>query len=247
MNELGITLVWSIVQITIVAGAAVVLSWFVSRRGGGIGTTLPAFPLHLILILTLLAFCPLPGWWVWSDGRDPLDLSASEPPATPVAAARATTEPTALGQSVESEPPPADGTHGAAWSFALARLVWDGLIQSPDSGSTRGWHWPALVAGVILTGTAYSVLRLMMGLWSVRECRRRSGRVEDAALLRLLGSFRSAMGCTRPVELRECPGLASPATVGWRHPVVLLPEDWPFLWNRQLSSFSPRPRSISMA
>src|SRR5262249_7867490 len=42
-------------------------------------------------------------------------------------------------------------------------------------------------------------------------------------LAELLGT---AMGCPRRVEVRECPDLASPATVGWLRPVVLLPADW---------------------
>ena len=34
------------------------------------------------------------------------------------------------------------------------------------------------------------------------------------------------MGCRRCVELREVSDLTTPATAGWRHPVVLLPDDW---------------------
>ncbi len=34
------------------------------------------------------------------------------------------------------------------------------------------------------------------------------------------------MGCRRGVDLRECPGVVSPAVVGWLRPVVLLPADW---------------------
>ena len=45
----------------------------------------------------------------------------------------------------------------------------------------------------------------------------------------MIGAARRAPGrdgCRRPVELREVPDLTTPATAGWRRPVVLLPDDW---------------------
>ena len=45
-------------------------------------------------------------------------------------------------------------------------------------------------------------------------------------MIGLLDELRGAMGCRRPVELREVPDLTSPATAGWRRPVILLPDDW---------------------
>src|SRR5207253_2951668 len=36
----------------------------------------------------------------------------------------------------------------------------------------------------------------------------------------------AALELRRPVELRELPDLGTPATVGWRNPLVLLPRDW---------------------
>ena len=42
----------------------------------------------------------------------------------------------------------------------------------------------------------------------------------------LLDELQSAMGCRRPVALREVPDLTTPATAGRRRPVVLLPDDW---------------------
>ena len=35
-----------------------------------------------------------------------------------------------------------------------------------------------------------------------------------------------AMGCLRRIEIREVPELTAPATAGWWHPVILLPDDW---------------------
>ena len=45
-------------------------------------------------------------------------------------------------------------------------------------------------------------------------------------MIGLLDELRRAMGCRRRVELREVSDLTTPATAGWRRPVVLLPDDW---------------------
>ena len=34
------------------------------------------------------------------------------------------------------------------------------------------------------------------------------------------------MGCRQAVEIREVPELTAPATAGWWHPVIMLPDDW---------------------
>ena len=45
-------------------------------------------------------------------------------------------------------------------------------------------------------------------------------------MIGLVDELRRAMGCRPAVEIREVPDLATPATAGWRRPMLLLPDDW---------------------
>jgi hypothetical protein len=69
-------------------------------------------------------------------------------------------------------------------------------------------------------------VRLVVGFWGVHDCRRRGVPVEDAGLLELVETLRLAIGVSKRVEVRTLPGLATAAAVGWRRPVVILPDDW---------------------
>ena len=71
------------------------------------------------------------------------------------------------------------------------------------------------------------------GDWPVRPGARRGGGaaagsrpVVDDDLLELAAVLRQRLGVRPRVEVRVAPGLTMPATVGWRRPLVLLPEDW---------------------
>ncbi len=79
---------------------------------------------------------------------------------------------------------------------------------------------------VALAASGVGLLRLLIGLWAVRLCRRRGGAVDDPGLTGLLDELRREMGCRRRVELRAVSELTTPATAGWWSPVVLLPDDW---------------------
>jgi hypothetical protein len=69
-------------------------------------------------------------------------------------------------------------------------------------------------------------IHLLIGLWAVRECRRRAKLIRDPDLLALLTSTQAAMGERRNVELRELTELTSPAVAGWLRPMILLPDEW---------------------
>jgi hypothetical protein len=70
------------------------------------------------------------------------------------------------------------------------------------------------------------LFRFTFGLGAVRALRRRSRPITDAALHELAETLRRELACKRPVTLAEARELGSPATVGWRRPLVVLPEDW---------------------
>ncbi len=61
---------------------------------------------------------------------------------------------------------------------------------------------------------------------AVGRLRSRSLPLGELNLLEEIELLRAELSCTRRVEVRESSELETPATLGWRHPLVLLPFDW---------------------
>ena len=222
MNDLGLILVRAALQGTLVALVAVLLYAWAARRGPGSGAPVVVAFLFATVVLTILAFTPLPSWWAWSAGPpEPLE----------VAFVPENDQPTLPGPSPHQAVAPAAATYsektgGLALSARWLRNAWKRLGQSEVSSSESRWRWPEIVALAFLTGSGLYLLRLLVGLWGVRVCRRRSRPIDDVALVQLLESLRREMSCSTPVGLRESPDLTTPATIGWWRPLVLLPGDW---------------------
>src|SRR5438270_483575 len=119
MNELGVALVSSAVQVTLLAVAAMLLYGMSARRRTGAETTVLVAALAASLIMTGLVFCPLPAWWTWEPGpgmpvRERLLAESRFPEPTDTRGVN----------SSELLPPLSrpDGAQG--WSLALLRQIW---------------------------------------------------------------------------------------------------------------------------
>jgi hypothetical protein len=225
MNELGIAVAWSALQVTALAIVAGGLYLAVARRGPGAASFVTAVSMGIILGLTGLVFCPIPRWCRW-DLR-----AASTPPPKPnmpsvVITPSEVDEPTSGGLERDWVAGSDNEAGGFAWSMDSLRGAWERLrrAQVPSPGGRL--TWPKVVGLVFLTGIGLGLLRLFLGLWAVSACRRRCRLINDAALIGLTEILRAEMGCSGPVELRECPDLSTAATVGWWRPMVMLPSDW---------------------
>jgi beta-lactamase regulating signal transducer with metallopeptidase domain len=96
----------------------------------------------------------------------------------------------------------------------------------------RSWaaianNWATLAVVLYLVGIFGMAVRIGLGLTAVRGYRRNSRPVADPGLVELAEDVRVQLGCRREVELRESATLSTPATIGWRRPILLLPGDWP--------------------
>ena len=99
----------------------------------------------------------------------------------------------------------------------------------PVNADSAGASIPKMgkrTGGFRIAGAAIGLSRLFLGLWAIRLCRQRGAIVNDPTLIGLCGEIQLALGCHQEVEIREVPDLTSPATAGWRRPVILLPDDW---------------------
>ncbi|HEY2149067.1 MAG TPA: DUF1559 domain-containing protein, partial [Pirellulales bacterium] len=121
----------------------------------------------------------------------------------------------------------APGAAGATfWVKNFWDGLWDGLTNRPAATSTPPSRWPSVAAWLVAVGVSLGLARLAVGLAAVRAYRRRTTPVADEALNRLLGALRQRLGCCGAIEIRESPDIVSPATIGWRRPIVLLPIEW---------------------
>ncbi len=102
----------------------------------------------------------------------------------------------------------------------------DEIAKPPAAAPTVAWHWPALIAVLLLAAMAGGLGWLVLGVLAVRWQRMGSRPVLDGELLELVDVLRTELGCRRPVEVRQSDDLGTAATIGWRRPVLLLPADW---------------------
>ncbi|MBL0921822.1 MAG: hypothetical protein IBJ10_06810, partial [Phycisphaerales bacterium] len=87
-------------------------------------------------------------------------------------------------------------------------------------------HWSTIVVAIFLAGMVVSAAHLAAGLVAVRRLIAGSRPLEDAPLNAEVASLRQRLDIIRPVSLYESTEVATPATVGWRRPAILLPTPW---------------------
>jgi beta-lactamase regulating signal transducer with metallopeptidase domain len=124
---------------------------------------------------------------------------------------------------------------GPGWSLQALRSVWARVHLLAPLASEHSWQWPAIAAAVLAVGASASFLHFLLGLWAVARCRRRSQGIDDAALKAMVEQLQTQVP-RAVVEVRESPDLNTPAALGWRRPLVLLPLGWRTWSNEELRS-----------
>jgi beta-lactamase regulating signal transducer with metallopeptidase domain len=230
MTPLAETILWCIVQVTLVGLVAWLLCVAVSRWLGPGAAAVPAAALAAVVMLTVLAFAPWPAAWRFGPDWPQGESSATTAEDTPAASGSLTGMKIPAswlanlggnGGDSASATSPVEHSSNAT---ATAELPSDSPESAP-AASPIAWLPIALFA-LLGTGILLGLLRLVGGLLSVRNHRRGSEPLRDAALLELADCLRAELCLQRPVELRESDRLATAATVGWSRPVVLLPRAW---------------------
>jgi beta-lactamase regulating signal transducer with metallopeptidase domain len=215
MNDLGLTLLWLTMQEGILLGPALVVNALASRRGPAAGAQVAVLSLGLVVALNVAA---LLSSLRWNDNIFPSQitrtLSVAKRHALPN---RMPTDPRFGVMNPAAERGPV-----REW-FVRA---WDRLSRGAAEPPVRIRPWGSTVAVVALAGTTIGLLQLTVGLWAIALCCRRGREIDNPEMIGLLEELRSAMGCGRPVALREVPDLTSPATAGRQRPIVLLPDNW---------------------
>ncbi len=228
MNMIGIALVWCVLQVTLIGMFAAGLYLVVRRLRPAAAASVVFTSLAIVVVLSLMAVSPWPRWTVQHNYPVPLEegLGADHqfddiPPATDLhSLPDEVREVTVSGNepvSVKNQP-------------SAAALLWqsllDELARPQPAASTNTWHWSVVVAVLLLTTMAFGLVWLLLGMLTVRGERLRSHTVLDRELLELVDVLRAELACRRPVEVCQSDSLATAATIGWRRPLLLLPNNW---------------------
>ncbi|WZP00433.1 M56 family metallopeptidase [Isosphaeraceae bacterium EP7] len=217
MNDLGITLAWIAAQVTFLGVPALALHGIASRRGPAQGAWVATLTLALVVALSLSGLIGVDRHFAAiSTGHASVAVAPKSTSVDPRDDAIATNGPDAVAPTAAE----------AGWDLSGLRRAWARIDRGVAEPAARFRPWGGVVAIFALAATGFGLLRLVGGLWAIRICRLRGRPVDDPGLSRLLDELRRTMDCRPAVELREVAELTTPATAGWRRPVILLPDDW---------------------
>jgi beta-lactamase regulating signal transducer with metallopeptidase domain len=199
--------VWG--QAALVSCLGVAAAWILSRRAPGSAATAAAAATTTILLATFAAPAPMPTIDLWPRGAEPGARQAPDPRA-------------AAAGDVERAAP---SRERGAWDVRGA-VEWlrSALAVNRDRPQTERsvWSWAVTVAGA---GATIGLARLAAAWRYVVRLRGEATPVADSNTLAMFADLALALGVRRPVALCELTAIASPAVIGWRRPVVLLPTD----------------------
>jgi prepilin-type processing-associated H-X9-DG protein len=223
MNALGLLLLGSIAHATAFAIAGIGTYLAIRRWGPAAGSLAAGSSLFIMALVSIVVLSPWPRWWTLAMDRPAVGVSRPDLPAE--IAAEASTR----GQgdaSTRRGTSPAPKVEALAAQPSLFALVLDELRRPSGASGSASWGWREWLAVGFLASALLGLGRLGIGLWGIARLRARSRPIDDPELDDMLQLLRAELSCTRNVELRELAELTTPATIGWRRPVLFLPADW---------------------
>jgi beta-lactamase regulating signal transducer with metallopeptidase domain len=208
MSKLDATVLVIAVQVTVPLLAALLLSF---RRNAAASCIPLVWGAASVVLLTTCAPLPIPSW-----------------PAPQAQSQSASTPDSALIEPIDGlAPAPGQDHAGVSGGIDLSRLLPLLRITPPLAHEESSTPWLAYLA-IGLAGLG--LLRSASSWMVVQMARMRSRRLLSPELLKILDELRAELGCRKPIDIRECEGIGSGATIGWLRPTILLAPDWP-LWS----------------
>ncbi len=223
MNALGLLLLGSIAHATAFAIVGIGAYLAIRRWGPAAGSLAAGSSLCIMALVSIVVLGPWPRWWTLATDRPANPVSPAHPPAGTMAEASGQADRDASAPRDIPPAPPSDARPAPPNLFAL---VLDELRRPSGASESSAWGWREWLGVGFLASVLIGLGRLGVGLWGIARLRARSRPIVDTELDDMLQLLRAELSCTRTVELREVGELSTPATIGWRHAVLLLPADW---------------------
>jgi regulation of enolase protein 1 (concanavalin A-like superfamily)/Zn-dependent protease with chaperone function len=188
-----------------------------------------------VIFLTLCAFCSWPSWLeLVPRSAVPVSQFATVSGTSSQLQSGATPDVTGI-DPVENQP-----VRSAVWNhwWGGSRDLTSQHHHLTLADEFNQWiRTGGLVCGLFVSAAfAVGLFRFVGGFWGIRVFISGSRPLTVPLLRRQVELLRVELGCPRTVRLRETSKLALAATVGWRHPVVLLSENWKTWTDAQLRS-----------
>lgn len=231
MNDLGSLIISGIAHATAFAIVGSIAYLALRRWSPAAGALGAASSLVIMAVVPIFVVVPVPRWCTITIGQgkhfDPTPYSTpaftfdqadhsdsgSKPGGASVAAGeRSPASPTPRTETFES----------SAWLSGFLSELRD----PPLVFERPRWGWPEWVVVGFAASVALGLARLGLGILSIQRLRARSTPLNDGDLIDAVELLRAELSCSSSVEIRETGELTTPATIGWRRPLLLLPADW---------------------
>jgi hypothetical protein len=233
LNAIGLMLLGSIAHATVFALVAALFYLAFRRSSPAAGALAAASSLVFMAIVSVVVLGPWPVWWTIATPRSgPPGRVPGSASARPYRV-RAQEERIADGSTPTNvEPQFAAVRYGAvqAQPRESTTIFLDELFRAltvpAGAQSSSTWSWPLWLAVGFFASLCLGFARLGLGMLAVARLRSRSRPIVDSLLDEQVQLLRAELSCTRRVEVRESSEVETPATLGWRKPLLLLPFDW---------------------
>lgn len=212
MSEISFNLLWCVVQVTIVCASASLLTLILSRWNRIPVVGMLQVSLALVFLLTLLSLSPWPRWG--STSRNRVSVVQSDPvPGELLTQSQELAESHAAISAHSRRPQPASWTQPwqSSWSTLAACMNYLSRIGLP-------WLLPLLAVSLFIGG-----VRFLAGWNEIRRLRKTSTPLADHRCNEMFLDLKHKLALMH-VDLRVHRDIPTPATMGWRRPVILLPD-----------------------
>ena len=222
-------LVWCFIQVSVLLGVATVVYWLTARLSHEMAAWGLSWFLGLTLLITPLAFVPLPSWLSIVTASSATSTQLSAKSSKSVSQTNEMQPPGYSITSLQSEDDSAVANSTTPFWLAIGRQLLRHLDLNQVAGSgdgQNGSRWLRSCAWMLLGGTVLGLGRFLLGVLQLNGLLRGSQIIEDPLLIDETQRLRRELGCRPTVRIYECRQLDTAATFGWLRPLILLPAGW---------------------
>jgi Protein of unknown function (DUF1559)/BlaR1 peptidase M56 len=233
LNTIGLMLLGSIAHATVFALAGALFYLAFRRSGPAAGALSAASSLFFMAIVSVVVLGPWPVWWTIASPRSGAPAQAPGSASASPGGAQAQVERLANGAALPNVAPQfaADRNRAAQAppresTTAFLEELFRAMTVPAEAQRFSMRSWPEWLAVGFFASLCLGFARLGLGVLAVARLRSRSRPIDDGFLDEEIQLLRAELSCIQTVEVRESSELETPATLGWRQPLLLLPFDW---------------------
>ncbi len=217
MHQLGISLFWLGLQVTLVSAAGLLIYSTTKRLGPRTRSFLLSCSIGMTLLLAMFALSPWPRWQSTGKQTTPAINDASDIQNTTV-----TEAPENDLQTPILKQSPQETEWATVWEGFLK-----GLQQKPVAEQSTSISTPAGIVGwMFVVGFLLAAIRLVFAFYSLNRLLRQATSLSGSVAEQTLDILAAQQQISCPLKISEHASLTTAAVIGWWRPVILLPTAW---------------------